>query len=77
MKFRFIESQRVAFPVTKLCEVLSVSPQGFYAWRAREPSARAKDTTKLKAEIRAIFKEFKGRYGAPRVHSELGHRGRK
>ncbi len=77
MKFRFIEAQKVAFPVTKLCEVLSVSPQGFYAWRRRDPSARATDTVKLVAEIRAIFDESRSRYGAPRVHAELAARGRR
>lgn len=77
MKFRFIEEQRVAFPVTKLCEMLSVSPAGFYASRVRPRSARAIDNTTLKGEIRRVFHESHRRYGAPRVHAELVARGRK
>lgn len=76
MKFRFIEEQRVAFPVRKLCEMLSVSPAGFYASK-RPPSRRAKDNAELAAAIRAIFAESHRRYGAPRVRAELLARGRK
>ena len=77
MKFRFIEEQRVAFPVTKLCEVLSVSPAGFYIWRKRPPSPRALDNKSLEHEVRRVFDESHGRYGAPRVHAELAAGGRK
>jgi putative transposase len=77
VKFRFIEEQRVAFPVTKLCEMLSVSPAGFYASRGRPPSARATDNTTLEVEVRRIFDESRGRYGAPRVHAELVAHGRR
>jgi putative transposase len=76
VKFRFIEEQRVAFPVRKLCEMLSVSPAGFYASK-RPPSQRANDNAELAAEIRAIFDESRRRYGAPRIRAELAARGRK
>jgi len=34
MKFRLIENQRAAFPVRVMCNVMGVSPAGYYAWRA-------------------------------------------
>ncbi|WP_143198564.1 transposase, partial [Bradyrhizobium sp. AS23.2] len=35
MRFRFIEDRRADYPVTLLCDVLGVSPAGYYAWRSR------------------------------------------
>ena len=35
MRFRFIEDRRADYPVTILCDVLGVSPAGYYAWRCR------------------------------------------
>jgi putative transposase len=77
VKFHFIEQERVAFPVTKLCEALSVSPAGFYASRRRPPAPRTTANAALAAEIRNVFDESRSRYGAPRVHAELVARGRR
>ncbi len=41
MRFRFVEEHREAFPVPIMCEVLEVSPAGYYAWRGRPESKRA------------------------------------
>jgi hypothetical protein len=35
MRFRFIEDRRADYPVAIMCDVLGVSPAGYYAWRAR------------------------------------------
>ena len=41
MRFRFIEDRRADYPVTIMCDVLGVSPAGYYAWRAPgEPASR-------------------------------------
>ena len=58
-----------------LCRVLDVSRAGYYAWRTRGPSRRQQDDAKLIGHIRAAHSASKGRYGAPRVHAELRHRG--
>jgi putative transposase len=71
VKFRFIEEQKVAFPVTRLCEVLSVSPAGFYAWRLRPPSARSVSDAELVAKIKQVHEDSRRNYGSPRVHREL------
>jgi putative transposase len=34
MRFRFIEDRRADYPVTILCDVLGVSPAGYYPARS-------------------------------------------
>lgn len=75
MRFRFIEAEKVSYPVRVLCRVLDVSPAGFYAWLDRPESKRAVENQKLVTEIRAIHSESGERYGSPRVHAELKARG--
>lgn len=58
-----------------MCRVLGVSRSGFYAWRARKPSAAEVRREELTEEIREIHAEMKGRYGSPRIHAELVDRG--
>lgn len=57
--------------VTKLCRALGVSTSGFYAWRGREPSARAKADAALSLNIHAIHEQSRATYGVPRVHAML------
>jgi putative transposase len=75
MTFRFIEAHRGQWPVRLLCETLEVSTAGYYAWRDRPASDRARRRDTLLVEIRAIHAEAKARYGSPRVHAELVARG--
>jgi putative transposase len=55
--------------------VLGVSRSGFYAWRARKPSAAEVRREELTEEITEIHARVKGRYGSPRIHAELVSRG--
>lgn len=54
-----------------LCRVLGVSTSGFYAWRKRGPSTRARQDAELTRRIVRIHQASRGTYGAPRVHAEL------
>jgi len=58
-----------------LCRVLHVSCSGYHAWRAREPSARARGDAVLTERIRAIHAGSRQTYGAPRIHAELAAAG--
>ena len=61
--------------VAAICRTLDVSPSGYYAWRKRPLSARARADVELTAQIQVIHRESRGTYGAPRVHAELAAQG--
>ena len=75
MRFRFIAEEAAQFPVSLLCRVMGVTRAGYYAWRRRPPSARARADAELSERIGQIHDEVLGIYGAPRIHAELalGH----
>jgi putative transposase len=76
MRFRFIEDCRVDYPVTIMCDVLGVSPAGYYAWRARPESRRSAANRELVDDIERVHRDTSGRYGSPRIHAELRAQGR-
>ena len=72
MKFRFIEEHlSPRFPVGVCCEVLEVSRAGYYAWRGRPASARAKRRQELARKVKAVHEQNRGVYGSPRVFQVL------
>jgi transposase InsO family protein len=71
MRFRLIEDHRDVWPVRVICDALSVSPSGFYAWRSRPESPRKIANRELLASIRRVHAQHRERYGAPRIHAEL------
>ena len=71
MKFAFIAKHRGMWPAGWLCEALGVSRAGFYAWRTRPPSARARADEQLLARVRTSFLTSDRTYGARRVWHDL------
>jgi len=70
-----VRAHQAAYPITMLCRLLGVSPSGYYAWRARPASARARADVSLGAQIRVIHECSHGTYGERRVHAELAELG--
>jgi putative transposase len=75
VRYACIERHRGTYPVKLMCRALAVARSGYYAWRTRKPSARAREDQRLQIEVRAIHRRTRGRYGSPRVHAELQARG--
>jgi putative transposase len=69
--FRLIEAERASHSVSLLCRLLEVSRSGYYAWRSRLPSERARFDAVLSEKIETIHRNSRATYGAPRVHAEL------
>lgn len=78
MRYRFIEEHRTVWPVSIQCDVLEVARSGYYAWRKRPASARARRRAELTDRIRAVHAvRHQDAYGAPRIHKELVTAGHK
>lgn len=54
-----------------MCQVLGVSPSAYYEWEREQESQHARRDNELLELIRALFAQFRARYGAPRIHGEL------
>lgn len=66
-----MSAEKANHSVRTLCRVLRVSKSGYFAWLAREPSARALEDARLTHLIRRIHADSHGTYGAPRIRVEL------
>ena len=58
-----------------LCRALCVTRSGYYAWRDRPPSARARRDRELTTQLRVVHAESRQTYGRPRLHRALRARG--
>jgi len=75
MRFQFIDKHRDVYPVTLMCQVLAVSPSGYYAWRNRPVCQRKMADAQLLSKIKTIFKQSRQTYGRPRIHAILREQG--
>jgi len=76
MSFVLIRDRSGIWPIRLMCRVLEVSASGYYAWRIRPESARARANRGLLADVRRLHGEHHGRYGSPRMHAALRTEGR-
>ncbi len=70
-----MSAHRAHYPVATMCRVLEISTSGYYAWRQRSPSRRAREDARLQEQIETIHQESRGTYGTPRVYAELAENG--
>jgi putative transposase len=71
VKFGFVAKHRGAWPIDMQCEALGVSRSGFYAWRTRPLSVRARTDAAILQTIRASFALSDSTYGARRMLDEV------
>lgn len=75
MKYACIAAHQKEFPVIRMCQVLSVSESGYYAWRKRAPSQRKQADEYVGKLIEDAYQNHRQVYGSPRVHAELQAQG--
>lgn len=75
MRYQFIDAEKAHFPIRRLCALLQVSRAGYYAWRSRPISKRAREDMVLLAHIKAEFAASHYSYGRPRMVAELQEKG--
>ena len=77
-KYAFIDTTETELPgyfgARRMCRWLGVSPSGFFVWRTRPVSARARRREDLVALVRWSFDRSGGTYGYRRVHADLCRR---
>jgi putative transposase len=71
MRFAFIAAKQAEHRVTILCRCMRVTRSGFYAWRRRGLSARARRDLVLRTKLRAFHAASRHRYGRPRLWKDL------
>jgi putative transposase len=71
MRFKFIDAEKVWYPLTVLCRVMEVTRGGYYAWQDRKPSAHSERDAELLAKIRVFYDASRKRYGSPRIYDDL------
>jgi transposase InsO family protein len=67
----YVDRHRDRFGVEPICQLLPIAPSTYYARKQRPPSARAVRDAKLKAEIRRVYDDNFGVYGARKVWRQL------
>lgn len=71
MRYSFIKDYSGQFPTRTMCDVLRVSPSGYYHWLNRPTSARAIRHDLILAEIKRVHSDKDGIYGYRRIYEQL------
>jgi len=58
-----------------MCQVLGVSPSGYYSWRKRPPSRRSQQNQHLLRQIQMVYQESRQTYGSPKIMQALRQQG--
>jgi putative transposase len=72
-----IKENRSNFEIRMMCDLLGVSPSGYYEWVKRTPSKREQENEVLAIKIKEIFDSEKQRPGSPRITRKLRKAGQK
>jgi putative transposase len=73
VKYAWIAAHCDSFPVTVLCDVLNVSPSGYYDSLDRQPSARAERHERIKQDVEHVHAASHGIYGSHKIAEVLQH----
>jgi putative transposase len=71
----YVDTYRDRFGVEPICEVLEIAPSTYYSAKARPPCRRRLRDEALRVEIRRVYEENYGVYGARKVWRQLNREG--
>lgn len=75
MIYQFIKEHQHEYRVWKMCQVLGVSPSGYYDWHKRALSERKKARKELTEAIKQVYYKSKKRYGSIKITHHLRNEG--
>ena len=71
MRYQFIQDHTQQFRIRSMCRVLEVQRSGFYAWRGRPLSARAREDKRQTGLIKHAWLESGCVYGYRKIHDDI------
>jgi len=71
MIYAFMYNHRAEHKIVKMAKVLEVSESGYYKWLKRPPSKREQEDLELIREIKRIYDQSHGIYGARKITFEM------
>lgn len=71
MKYAWIQEHQKEFSVVVLCEVLEVSPSGYYAWLHRQPAVDKNRTQQMLQAVTVSYLQSDRIYGYRKVYKDL------
>lgn len=75
MIYTFMAAHEGEFRIERMCGVFGIGRSGYYAWRSRPASQRAKANEALLERIEAEYETSRATYGSPRIHAALQRQG--
>jgi putative transposase len=75
VRYRFVREHAQQFPISMLCRTMQVASSGYYAWRSRPESARARANRALAQRIKAAHEGSRRIYGRRRIQAQLRREG--
>lgn len=57
-----------------MCKVLGIARSTYYHFKTKKPSKRSLENANLEQEIKNIYEDSKGIYGAPKIHKILNEK---
>ena len=64
MKYAFIRAHEGEYKVARMCSMLEISRSGYYHWRDRPESTRAREDRELLRHIHRVHQQSRRAYGA-------------
>jgi putative transposase len=71
VRYRFIESQKDAYPIRVLCRVMQVNRSRYYAYRRDETYRESAIKAAAAVRVKECFGSHRRRYGSRRIAAEL------
>ena len=74
MKYAWITEHRDSFPIAVMCQVLRISPSGYYDSQNRKPSRRTERHERIKQSILQVYTKSNCIYGSAKISERLQKR---
>jgi len=74
VKYAWIKEQSIYYPITALCQFMSVSRSSYYDWIHSPKTAREKENDALTEHLKKLFEDGRKTYGTRRLKKKLAEK---